>query len=95
MNKKLGLLLIISFLAAQAISLAHAAEHGVDPHEHHGQLCEIYLHAEQAKTLDTPATAALAAITSAEDNVAARKHAYALELTTTTPYHQNTVVLYS
>ena len=38
---------MVLFVFAQGLGVLHAAEYGVGEHEHHGQLCEIYLHAEK------------------------------------------------
>lgn len=61
MNKKLSLFLILSILAVQVLSTLHIADYGLEEHKHNGQICDVYLHSEQAKSAppDTAITIAL------------------------------------
>ena len=54
MNRHLSILLVGLLLVTQAISAAHAADYGVGEHDHHGQICEFYLNAEQTNSSDVP-----------------------------------------
>ncbi len=58
MRKKLSILSIAIFLLlAQAFSFTHIAKYGLEPHNHNGKSCEIFLNAEQSKIafFDNPA----------------------------------------
>lgn len=59
MKAKFGLFLAVGFLAAQAFTWVHAAEHGAEAHDHAGEICEIYLHGEQTQYHGAPAAPAL------------------------------------
>lgn len=59
MTKKFSLFFVFCFLAVQVLSVLHIADYGVSEHEHHGQLCDIYLHGEQAKASAPAAEATL------------------------------------
>ena len=64
MQKSFGLILAVLFLAVQALSALHMAGHGFAEHEHAGRTCDIYLHCEQGKAVDTPSPAVSAALVS-------------------------------
>lgn len=49
MKRKLGLIFTIFFVGVQLLGLLHLAEYGFEKHEHHGQVCSIYLAGEQSK----------------------------------------------
>src|SRR5687767_12963928 len=53
MRRQFGFLLVALFFGMQVLSLLHMAGHGFQKHQHHGQLCDIYLYSEQAKSVDT------------------------------------------
>ncbi len=54
MNKKLSLLVIITFLSVQMFSLLHMAEHGFEKHKHNGHACDIYFACKNQKSSDIP-----------------------------------------
>ncbi len=59
-NRNLAIILSLAFfLAAQALGIAHAAEYGPGKHKHHGQICDIYLSTDQAKSAVPPQPPAL------------------------------------
>jgi hypothetical protein len=59
-NRNLAIILSLAFfLAAQVLGIAHAAEYGPGKHKHHGQVCDIYLSTDQAKSAPPPPHAAL------------------------------------
>lgn len=54
-NRHLAIILsLAAFLAAQVLGIAHAAEYGPGKHKHHGQVCDIYLTADKAKSAPPP-----------------------------------------
>lgn len=59
-NRNLAIILSLAvFLAAQVLGIAHAAEYGPGKHKHHGQVCDIYLSTDQAKSAPPPPHAVL------------------------------------
>lgn len=49
MQKRLIFLLLYCFIIVQSLAAMHLAEHGFESHEHHGKICDIFLHGEAAK----------------------------------------------
>ena len=54
MRTYLGGLILALFVLMQGLAAAHASEHGHDPHEHDGVVCEIALIAEETDILLPP-----------------------------------------
>ena len=59
MSRTFSLLLTITFLGAQMLSFAHAAECGSREHKHEGTECEICLSAKYQDYTDPDATSEL------------------------------------
>ena len=59
MKRSFSILFLSLFLLVQAMAVVHIADYGADEHEHNGQLCEFYLHAENAKASDIPAATSI------------------------------------
>ncbi len=55
-------LIAVLLVAAQAVTVSHAAKYGDAPHEHHGAPCIISLVAKAGEKLLTAATIAIAAV---------------------------------
>ncbi len=54
-NRNLAIILSLAvFIAAQALGIVHAAAYGPGKHKHHGQVCDIYLSTDQAKSAAPP-----------------------------------------
>jgi len=47
------------FLLLQGLVALHAADYGVGEHEHEGQICELYVHAEKNYAVDNGDISAL------------------------------------
>lgn len=70
MNRYVSIFLIWLLLCLQGATAVHAADYGAGEHEHHGELCEFYLYAQQVKASDIPSPITLSLPAVFADNVA-------------------------